>query len=138
MLVAEAMNSNPVTLPPTATARQAAQAMRDNDIGDVLVVDRQGRLQGIVTDRDIAVRGVAEGKTSAKLKDVSTPEPICIGPMEPLEDAAEVMRRNAIRRLPVVDGDDGKVMGVVSLGDLAIKLDDRSALAEISKAPPND
>ena len=56
MLVAEAMNSNPVTLPTTATARQAAQAMRDNDIGDVLVVDRQGKLKGIVTDRDIAVR----------------------------------------------------------------------------------
>lgn len=137
MLVAEAMTSHPVTVPMSATAARAAAAMRDNDIGDVLVVDRSGRLQGIVTDRDIAVRLAAEGrKPTAKIKDACSTDVCTIGPMDGVDNAVEVMRSHALRRLPVVD-DDGKPLGVLSLGDAAHYLDPNSALAAISHAPPN-
>src|SRR4051794_21758929 len=123
MLVAEAMTSHPVTLTPGATVKQAANTMRENDIGDVLIVDRKGQLQGIVTDRDIAVRVMADGKGgSAKLKDICTPTPVTISPSVGLEQAVELMRDNAIRRLPVVD-EEGKPVGVVSLGDASLRMD---------------
>jgi CBS domain-containing protein len=138
MLVAEAMTTHPVTMTPTSSVKSAAQAMRDNDIGDVLVVDRAGDLCGIVTDRDIAMRMAAEGKKgTTRLSSVLSDNPITIAPMEPLETAEAMMRGNAVRRLPVVDERDG-VIGVVSLGDLAHELDEHSCLAEISDAPPNN
>jgi CBS domain-containing protein len=137
MLVAEAMTSHPVTLTPSATVKTAATTMRDKDIGDVLIVDRSGTLQGIVTDRDIATRVAAEGKRStAKLKDICTPDPITIAPSAGLERAVEIMREHAVRRLPVC-GEDRKPIGVVSLGDAAIRMDDRSVLADITRAPGN-
>src|SRR5947208_2229880 len=104
MLVAEAMTSHPVTLPPSAPAKKAAAAMRDNGIGDVLVVKRGGELCGIVTDRDLTMRVVAEGRRmTAKLQDVCTPAPITISASEGLERAVETMEQNAIRRIPVTD-----------------------------------
>jgi CBS domain-containing protein len=138
MLVAEAMTDHPVHLGPSATAKRAADEMRKNDIGDVLVVDRSGNLCGIVTDRDIALR-VAGGnkRPTAKLKDICTPDPLSIGATEGLESAVQMMRDNNVRRLPVMDG-KGKTVGVVSLGDAAIRLDENSVLASISKAPPNN
>ena len=137
MLVGEAMTTHPTMLSPSATIGRAAAEMRENDIGDVLVVGRDGRLQGIVTDRDITVRAVAEGrKPSTKLKGVATSEVITVRSMDGAEEAAETMSQQGIRRLPVVD-DDGKPIGIVSLGDLATRLDRDSALADISKAPPN-
>jgi CBS domain-containing protein len=136
MLVAEAMTSHPVTLPPSATVARAAAAMRDSDIGDVLVMDRGGALCGIVTDRDIAVRVAAEGrKPSTKLEAVLSEEVVTVTSMDTLERAVELMRERAVRRLPVVN--DDAVVGVVSLGDLAHELDRDSALADISAAPPN-
>jgi CBS domain-containing protein len=138
MLVAEAMTSHPVTLTPSATAKTAAASMRENGIGDVLVCDRSGHVQGIVTDRDIATRVAAEGRRpTAKLKDICTTEPVTISASAGLEQAVQVMCENAIRRLPVVDKDD-KVVGVISLGDAAMKLDDHSVLADISRAPANN
>lgn len=136
MLVAEAMTSDPVTLPPTATAARAAAVMRDNDIGDVLVVDRGGALCGIVTDRDIVTRVAAEGrKPTTKLKAVLSEDVVTITSMDALERAVELMRERVVRRLPVVNG--AAVVGVVSLGDLAHQLDRDSALADISAAQPN-
>lgn len=138
MLIAEAMTSRPVTLTTSATAKQAATQMRENEIGDVLVVNRSGALCGIVTDRDIAVRVIGEGrKATTPLKEVCTPDPLSINGDEGLEQAVAVMRENAIRRLPVVDGQN-KPVGVITLGDAAVKLDDHSVLAAISKAPPNN
>lgn len=111
--------------------------MRENDIGDVLVVDKSRQLCGIVTDRDIALRVAAEGKRgTAKLKDICTPDPMTIDATQGLDQAVDMMREHDIRRLPVIDG-KGKLVGVVSLGDAAIKLDGNSVLAAISKAPPN-
>jgi CBS domain-containing protein len=138
MLVAEAMTSHPITLTPSATVKQAAAKMRENDIGDVLVVDRSGQLCGIVTDRDITLRVAGDGKRpTAKLEDICTSDPVAITGNEALERAVEMMCEHDVRRLPVIDG-KGKLVGVVSLGDAAMKLDQGSILADISKAPPNN
>jgi CBS domain-containing protein len=138
MLVAEAMTPHPVTVTPSTTVAKAAAAMRDNDIGDVLVVDRAGHLEGILTDRDIAVRLAADGrKAGAKVKDAYSTDLCTVTVMDGLDAAVELMRSNAMRRLPVVDN-DGKPIGIVSLGDAARHLDRQSALAAISQAPPNN
>jgi CBS domain-containing protein len=136
-LVTEVMTPQPIVLSRDATAASAAQAMRDADIGDVIVTDGNV-ICGIVTDRDLAVRVVAEGRhpETTLLADVCGGEVIAVQPETSVDDAVEVMRRNAVRRLPVCEA-DGVPVGVVSLGDLAIERDPRSALSQISAAPPN-
>lgn len=136
--IAEVMSTNPVSLENTDNLATAAKAMRDNDIGDVMVAKPDGSLCGIVTDRDIVVRGIAEGldPTSTTLDDVCHHELVMVGPDDPVAAAVKAMKENAIRRLPVVD--DGSLVGMVSIGDLAVERDPDSALAEISAAPPNN
>jgi CBS domain-containing protein len=110
--------------------------MRDRDIGDVLVVD-DGKVLGIVTDRDLVIRWLADGGDVAKarLSDMCSPKLTTVGPDVAVEDAARIMRDKALRRLPVVDS--GKAVGIVSLGDLAVQSDPKSALGGISAAKPN-
>lgn len=129
--VRDLMTRNPVAMPAGTPVRQAAQAMREQDIGDVLVVD-DGRLRGIVTDRDIVVRGVAdfEDLSSCSLGDVCSDQLLTAGPDEDVDVAITRMREAAVRRIPVVDGD--QPVGVLSIGDAAIERDSRSALADIS------
>lgn len=136
--IAEVMSTNPVSLENTDNLATAAKAMRDNDIGDVMVAKPDGSLCGIVTDRDIVVRGIAEGldPTSTTLDDVCHHELVMVGPDDPVAAAVKAMKENAIRRLPVVD--NGSLVGMVSIGDLAVERDPDSALAEISAAPPNN
>jgi ATP-dependent Lon protease len=121
-----------------ASVRQVAQLMRDQKIGDVLVTDKEGRLCGIVTDRDIVVRGVAEGKNLDQLcvADVCTAAPVTLDPGSPVDEAVRIMRERAVRRIPVVDGDHP--VGIVSIGDLAQSKDPNSALGRISSAAPNN
>jgi CBS domain-containing protein len=135
--IAEVMTKNPVALPVTATAREAARAMRDRDIGDVIVLDQNDRICGIVTDRDIVVRGVAQDRdpSSTRLADICSPELTTLSPDETIAEALRLMTEKAIRRLPVVQ--NGRPVGIVSLGDLAVESDSPSALGEISAAPPN-
>jgi CBS domain-containing protein len=132
--VREVMTPNPICLPRDATVVEAAREMKMNDIGDVIVQD-DGKICGIVTDRDIAVRAVAEGDIQRKLGDICSDQLISVGPNDSIEHAVEQMREHAIRRLPVVEGN--KAIGIVSLGDLAIERDKSSALGEISRAPAN-
>ena len=133
-LVRDIMTPDPVTLPADASARQAAQAMRDQDIGDVLVLDG-GELHGIVTDRDLVVRGLAERDdlSGVSLREVCTRQPISARPDDDADSAIAQMRHNAVRRIPVID--NGRPVGVLSLGDAAIEKDPDSALANISAAP---
>ncbi|MEO6500983.1 MAG: CBS domain-containing protein [Jatrophihabitantaceae bacterium] len=134
--VSDVMTANPETIEASEPVMEAARRMRDADIGDVIVLD-DGRVVGILTDRDIAVRIVAEGK------DASTPvREACsatdlqtVGPDTSLVQAVQLMRDNAVRRLPVVEND--RAVGVLSLGDLAMELDQDSALADISAAAPD-
>ena len=134
----EVMTPDPVTVAATASLQHAAELMRDRDIGDVLVVDESGALFGIVTDRDIVVAGIAEGldPASTSVDKVCTQDPISLGPDDAVAQAVKLMSDRAIRRLPVVD--NGTVVGIVSLGDLAIDRDPDSVLGEISEAPPNN
>jgi CBS domain-containing protein len=134
--VSEVMTANPVRLGADSMIAEAAQAMRDSDIGDVIVLD-DGEISGIVTDRDIVVRAIATGKdpSTTPLREIYTQDLTTLTPDSNLDEAVEMMRQKAIRRLPVVEG--GKAVGVLSLGDLAIERDPKSALADISEAPPN-
>ena len=136
--LSEVMTRDPVTVPTTATLEEAARLMRDNDIGDVLVVDDAGALYGIVTDRDIVVNGVAAGTdpSSTSVGEVCSQDPVSLGPDDAVAKAAKLMSDRAIRRLPIVE--DGNLVGIVSLGDLAQDRDPASVLGEISEAPPNN
>lgn len=136
--VREVMTPDPVTVASTASLRHAAELMRDRNIGDVLVVDQDGSLFGIVTDRDIVVGGIAEGSDPAttSVDEVCSRDPVTLGPDDAVVEAARLMGDRAIRRLPVVD--NGSLVGIVSLGDLAEDRDPGSVLGEISEAPPNN
>lgn len=126
----------PVTVSSDTTLTEAAQLMRDEAIGDVIVSD-DGHAQGMVTDRDIVVRALAErlSPEDTTVADICSQELASVGPDDDVSRAVALMRQSAIRRLPVVDRDT--LVGVLSIGDLAIELDERSALADISAAEPN-
>ena len=128
--VQDVMTTELVLCDSSTSLTDAARMMRDQDIGDVLVTDG-GELRGIVTDRDIVVRCVAEGSdiSQSTLADACSAELISIAPDTSLDEAAQVMRDRAVRRLPVVD--NGQAVGIVSLGDLAIERDPNSALDEL-------
>ena len=135
--VRDIMTPNPVSLSKDATVVDAAKAMKANQIGDVIVKDN-GTICGIVTDRDLVVRSIAAGEDpkTRKLVDICTGKVVSIRPDAPIDEAVQLMKQHAVRRLPVMD--NGKIVGMVSLGDLAVERDQRSALGEISKAPSNN
>jgi CBS domain-containing protein len=128
--------AEPVTVPADTTLTEAARLMRDADIGDVVIVDGD-RPRGMVTDRDIVVRGIAEhhAPDDTTVAEICTSDLATVSPDDPVERAVQVMGETAVRRLPVVDGE--RLVGVISLGDLAIERDEDSTLAEISAADPN-
>jgi CBS domain-containing protein len=97
----------------------AARTMREGDFGSMPVVD-DGRLIGILTDRDIVVRAVAEGldPAAARVGEVASRDPVTVAPDEALDEAMELMARHKVRRLPVVE--DGRLVGVVSQADIAL------------------
>lgn len=134
--IRDVMTPNPVTLQASTPVVEAARTMRDEDIGDVIVLE-DGHICGIVTDRDMVVRGLADGKDLQRLtlNEVCSHDLVTMGPDDTVEQAIELMRDRAIRRIPVVE--DGRPVGVVSIGDLAVERDPQSALADISGAPPN-
>ena len=136
--ISEVMTRRPVTLPGSATVRQAAEAMDRADIGNVLVVNEADVVRGIVTDRDITVRVVAEGRDPAdtRLSEICSDEILTLTPKDTVDQAVRLMQQQAIRRLPVVDG--GRAAGIVTLGDLAVTQDPDSALADISAAPADE
>ena len=136
-IVRDVMTPDPLSITTQSTLEEAAQAMRANHLGDVLIAD-QGHLQGILTDRDIVVRGVAMGRHpgTTTVGDCCSGEVQTVRDDEPTEKAAEIMRRHSLRRLAVVDR-TGQLVGIVSIGDLAVAEDPTSALADISAAPPN-
>jgi CBS domain-containing protein len=133
--IRDVMTPNPVVCKASTPLADAARFMRDRDIGDVLV-EQDGRLCGLVTDRDMVVRAMAESmKPETPLGQICTKELVTLPADASVSDAVDLMRDKALRRLPIVD--DGKAVGIVSLGDLAMERDRGSALADISAAPPN-
>ena len=136
-IVREIMTPDPLTIELNEPVAAAAKAMRDHDIGPVLVTE-QGQLRGMLTDRDIVVRAVASGKDPQQctVGEICTCDPVTVEVDAPVEQAIELMRREAIRRVPVVE--NNRPVGILSIGDLAIERDSDSALADISQAPPNN
>lgn len=135
--IKDVMTENPICLPESTTVVEAARSMRDSDVGDVIVLE-DDRMCGIVTDRDIVVRALAEGRdpNSTRLGEVCSRDVATLSPEDSVGDAVRIMRERAVRRVPVVDG--GDPVGIVSIGDLAIERDTDSALADISAAPGNE
>ncbi len=118
MKVSEIMTKSPVTLGPSATARDAAEIMKKENLGTVLVAEKE-HLEGIVTDRQISTKVVAEGKDPARIKvsEFMTKNPVTASPDMTVEDAARIIGKNRFRRVPVVQGE--RLMGVVSAADIA-------------------
>jgi CBS domain-containing protein len=135
--IRDVMTPEPVTVATNTTLEQAARHMRDAGIGNVIVLEGE-QITGILTDRDIVVRAVAEGwhPSQTPVGDVASRELTTISPDETVDAAVALMRERSIRRLPVVES--GRAVGIVSLGDLALERDPDSCLGEISAAPPND
>jgi signal-transduction protein with cAMP-binding, CBS, and nucleotidyltransferase domain len=129
------MTPDPEVVQATSPIAQAARTMRDRDIGNVLV-EKDGSLCGIVTDRDIVIRAVAEGVSFDRpVGDICSTDLAYLSPDDSVDDAVRTMTDKAVRRLPVCEG--GRPVGVVSLGDLAVEREPDSALADISEAPPD-
>ncbi|MET8231913.1 CBS domain-containing protein [Micromonospora sp. NPDC005298] len=135
--VGEFMTTRLVTMDGDDTLIAAAQEMRDSAIGDVVVTDGDN-VVGIVTDRDITVRGVAENMDpgSTRLNQITTRDVITVSQYDDAVSAADLMRTYAVRRLPVID--DGRLVGLVSMGDLAVEREPQSVLADISADDPNN
>ncbi|HET8872981.1 MAG TPA: CBS domain-containing protein [Gaiellaceae bacterium] len=133
--VRDAMTPGVRSVAPTDSLTDAAAAMRDQDVGSLPVVEGD-RLLGIVTDRDIVVRAVADGADPRTMKvgDVSSGDPVTVKPDEDLDDALSLMAHHRVRRLPVVE--DGRLVGVVAQADVALAAKERDSgkmLEEISQ-----
>jgi CBS domain-containing protein len=133
--VKDVMTPAPVGVYYSQTIGETARIMRDTQVGAVLVVN-EGTLAGVVTDRDLVLRGLAEGEGPDSLVG-----PLCSGDLvgvaadADLDQAERLMGEHAVRRLPVIN--DGQVIGIVSMGDLAISGEEDSPLAAVSRAQPN-
>ncbi|HEX2312347.1 MAG TPA: CBS domain-containing protein [Thermomonospora sp.] len=134
--IRDIMTGSPVCVAPDTDLGSVARRMRDDDIGAVLVTEGD-ELRGLVTDRDLVVRCMAEGgdPSSTRVADVASGAEATVGPDDDLGKAVSLMRDRSVRRLPVVE--NGRPVGIVSIGDLAMERDERSALADISAARPN-
>jgi CBS domain-containing protein len=135
--VGDIMTTDLVSLSAEHSVRDAARRMREANVG-AIVVQKHGNLFGIVTDRDIVVRCLAHGGDGDEtpLSEICSPDVTTLGPDDEVDRAVTVMRDKAIRRIPVVK--NGKAIGILSLGDLALQRDPFSALGAISKALPNN
>ena len=131
MQVKEAMNKNVKATRPDTTIREAAKTMTENRIGSLVIVSPAGNVIGILTERDILMDVVVEGKDPRKTtaNEIMTKDVITITPDETLEDAADLMTRNKIKKLPVVE--DDVLIGIVTASDL-VKYE-RALLERISE-----
>jgi len=118
MNVRDVMTSNPRTVSPNDSIQVAARIMREEDCGVVPVVEN-GCPVGIVTDRDIVIRAVADGAGDKSVREIATTDLVFVKPDASTKDAEKLMSERQVRRLPVVE--NGRLIGIVSLGDIAVK-----------------
>jgi CBS domain-containing protein len=128
------MTKDPFCCVPTDSTQRAAQLMRDRNVGAILICDSEEtkRLVGIVTDRDLALRVVAEGcdpKTTC-IGDVMTRQVFTCRPEDDVEKALELMERHQVRRIPVVD-QQNRIVGIITQGDIATRLGNPQKVAEV-------
>jgi len=119
--VKDLMTRDVVFLTPNQTVVEAAKKMKALNVGVIPIADNDQRLLGLITDRDIVIRVIAEDRdpAKAKLQDYATMDPVAAQPEWRIQDAARMMEEYQIRRLPVVE--NGKLTGILSLGDLAVQ-----------------
>jgi CBS domain-containing protein len=130
------MTSNPCSIDAEKSVAYAAKMMKEEDVGLAPIVEGD-KLIGMLTDRDIAIRVVAEGRNpdQTKVRDVASKQVVTIDPQQELDEALRIMAKHQVRRLPVVE-EDGKLVGVVAQADIAREGDDKQTGAlveEISK-----
>jgi CBS domain-containing protein len=136
--VRDVMTQNPTTLSASSKVSDAAAVMAEHDIGALVITKGDTRVIGILTDRDIVVRGIAARRdpwTTLVAEILSSEDVATTTPDTPVHEVVAVMRSKAIRRLPVVE--KGRLVGIIALGDVAIEVDPQSALADVSGASAN-
>jgi CBS domain-containing protein len=128
------MSEDPTACRPTDTVVEAARLMKVNDVGPIPVVDdnKNRRLVGILTDRDIAVRVVAEARdaNATTIEEVMTRDLVTVGPDDDVERALNAMEEHQVRRIPVVDG-DGRLVGIIAQADIAARMVAPAKTAEV-------
>jgi CBS domain-containing protein len=134
--IRDVMTSNPSTIEPSTPLHEAARLMRDQDVGSLPIVEGD-RLFGMLTDRDIAIRAVAEGKdaTSTTAQEIASRQVVTVDPEQSLDEALRLMASHQVRRLPVCE-EDGRLVGIVAQADAAMQGDEREVgrtVEEISK-----
>lgn len=134
----EVMTRDIITFNQEQSCHDAAIAMRDRHIGNIIVTDSQANVCGLVTDRDLVLRVMAENRDprDTPIGQICTDEVVSVGPDATIEDTIRTMSDNAIRRVPVIEG--GHAVGIISLGDLAEARDPDSVLGRVSRAPANN
>ena len=116
--IREAMTPDPKTIEPGTTAQEAARIMKSEDVGSLPIVE-DGRLAGVVTDRDLAIRILAEGKgADTTVGEIASKDVVTVDPQQSLEEAARLMAEHQVRRLPVTE-EDGKLVGILAQADVA-------------------
>jgi CBS domain-containing protein len=129
MRASEIMTKNVRTAAPTATLREVAAMMRDGDMGAVPIVDN-GKLIGIVTDRDIVVRAVSESKSAdSPISEAMTTELFTVSPDDFVFEAIRLMGDKQVRRIPVINT-DGSLAGIIAMADVALEMEDEREIAE--------
>lgn len=130
--IRELMTTNPKTVEPSATVVDAARVMKQQDVGPVPVVENGDRLAGIVTDRDIVLRVVAEGRDpqSTTVGETMSRDLATVDPDQPLDEALRLMARHQVRRLPVCE-EDGRLVGIVAQADIATELGDDRVTGQV-------
>jgi len=129
--IRDVMTESVVTAPPECSVRAVAELMRERNVGSVVLVDGVGQPVGFVTDRDLAVSVIADGRGVDDPAEGHASSPVVTGsPGMDVAEAAELMVRHGIRRLPVLDGE--RLSGIVTLDDLAVRTGDLELAREIT------
>jgi CBS domain-containing protein len=139
MKARDIMTQNPRVVTPETPVQEAARLMKSEDTGVLPVVDSEGsrRLVGVITDRDIAIRVVADGMSSAQVRDAMSANPKSCRPDDSVKDVLQAMSDSQIRRIPIVD-EGGAVVGIVSQADVVLEADGRRVEKTIEKiSQPN-
>jgi CBS domain-containing protein len=134
--IRDVMTRDPRTIQASSSVADAAKVMREADVGPVIVTEGD-KIAGIVTDRDVAVRAVAMDRDpkSTPVTEIISSDVVALSPDDSVGEAVQTMRQRDVRRVPVVE--NGKPVGIVALGDLAVDRDPGSVLGDISTASPN-
>ena len=129
--VHELMTERPRCVTPETPVSEAAALMASEDVGSLPILEGE-RLAGVVTDRDIVVRGIAEGKDprGMPVREIATRDPVSVSPEQSLDEALQLMASHQVRRLPVVDEDD-RLVGVLAQADVATKAGKEKAVGEM-------